>query len=172
MCSILSPARLGWSTGYLRNLLDRSKRGVSARHVWGTVVHNRAVDWQTARPGATYDVLAPDGAEIRVLVSVPRASMVHCSLAPGRVTRAVQHRTVEEVWYCVSGTGQLWRKSAEAEEVVDLEPGVALSIPLGTAFQFRATGARPPEVVITTIPPWPGADEAIPVAGVWEPTEL
>jgi mannose-6-phosphate isomerase-like protein (cupin superfamily) len=94
--------------------------------------------------------------------------MVHCTLRPGQVTQAVQHRTVEEVWYCVAGSAQVWRKSTEAEEIVDVEMGVALSIPLGTAFQFRATGSTPFEVVITTIPPWPGADEAVAVTGLWE----
>jgi mannose-6-phosphate isomerase-like protein (cupin superfamily) len=115
-----------------------------------------------------YDVLAPDGSEIRLLVSVPGGSMVHCTLRPGQVTQAVRHRIVEEVWYCVAGSGQVWRKSAEAEEIVDVEPGVALSIPLGAAFQFRATGSTPIEVVITTLPPWPGPDEAVPVTGPWE----
>jgi mannose-6-phosphate isomerase-like protein (cupin superfamily) len=124
--------------------------------------------WQTARVGADYDVLAPDGSEIRLLVQVGGASMVHCTLRPGQVSLAVRHRTVEEVWFCVGGRGQLWRRSAQAEETVELEVGMALSIPLGVEFQFRATGAEPLEIVITTTPPWPGADEAIAVSGHWQ----
>jgi mannose-6-phosphate isomerase-like protein (cupin superfamily) len=98
--------------------------------------------------------------------------MVHCTLQPGQVTRAVQHRSVEEVWFCVSGSGQLWRRegASATEEIVDLEPGVAVSIPLGTAFQFRGLGAQPLELVITTLPPWPGPEEAVPVAGTWKAT--
>jgi mannose-6-phosphate isomerase-like protein (cupin superfamily) len=131
------------------------------------------VIWQTARLAADSDVRAPDGSEIRLLVGVQGASMVHCTLKPGQVTQAVQHRTVEEVWYCVAGEGQVWRRKADAPEaevaeVVDVEAGVALSIPLGVAFQFRTLGARPLEVVITTVPPWPGADEAVAVDGLWE----
>ena len=126
--------------------------------------------WQTARVGPAVDAVAPDGSEIRLLVLVPRGSMVHCRLAPGEVTRAVCHRTVEEVWFCLAGRGQVWRKADGAEETVDVEPGVALSIPLGTSFQFRAAGAEPLEVVITTMPPWPGADEAVAVDGKWAPT--
>jgi mannose-6-phosphate isomerase-like protein (cupin superfamily) len=94
--------------------------------------------------------------------------MVHCSLPPGRVTRAVRHRSVEEVWLCLGGRGQLWRRGAQAEDVVDLEPGVAVSIPLGSDFQFRADAAATLELVITTIPPWPGEDEAVPVDGKWQ----
>jgi mannose-6-phosphate isomerase-like protein (cupin superfamily) len=130
------------------------------------------VAWHTARVGAHYDVLAPDGSEIRVLVSTPRGSMVHCALRPGEVTRAVRHRTVEEVWFCIAGAGQIWRQSATGDAIDDLVPGVAISLPLGVAFQFRATGSAPLEVVITTMPPWPSdaPDEAIAVPGYWPPT--
>jgi mannose-6-phosphate isomerase-like protein (cupin superfamily) len=127
------------------------------------------VDWQTKRIGPEYDHLAPDGSEIRLLVQVRSAGMVYCTLQPGQVTRPVQHRSVEEVWLCVSGTGQLWRRdpATKAEEIVDLEAGVAVSIPLRTAFQFRALGAQRLAVVMTTMPPWPGPSEALPADGVW-----
>jgi mannose-6-phosphate isomerase-like protein (cupin superfamily) len=127
------------------------------------------VQWQTRQVSLAYDVLAPDGSEIRALVQVPGGSMVHCTLRPGQVTRAVQHRTVEEVWFCLAGTGQLWRREAATitEEIVELHAGVAVSIPLGTAFQFRGVGAQPLELILTTMPPWPGPEEAEPVAGVW-----
>lgn len=124
------------------------------------------VSWQTNRLGAE-SVLAPDGSEIRPLVQVDGGSLVHCRLAAGQVTQAVQHRTVEEVWYCVAGAGQLWRRSDSRTEVVDLVPGVAVTIPLGTAFQFRAGDTEPLELAITTMPPWPGNDEAVAVEGAW-----
>ena len=123
--------------------------------------------WQNRLVSEHYDVLAPDGSEIRLLVQVRGASMVHCTLPPGGITRAVRHRTVEEVWYFIGGRGQVWRKAAGREEITDVQPGLALSIPLGTDFQFRALGDEPLTFVITTIPPWPGPDEAVPVAGVW-----
>jgi len=125
------------------------------------------VTFDTGQVAAAYDDLAPDGSEIRLLVMVNGGSMVHCTLRPGQISQAVRHRSVEEVWYCVAGAGQLWRRSGQAEEVVDLQPGVAVSIPVGTEFQFRTRGERPLEVVITTMPPWPGADEAIAVQGAW-----
>ena len=129
------------------------------------------VGWHTARVGSTYDALAPDGSEIRLLVQVGGGSLVHCALSPGLVTRAVRHRSVEEVWLCLAGQGQVWRHSPEsgADEVVDFEPGISLSIPAGTHFQFRATGREPLEIAITTMPPWPGEDEAVPVDGKWQP---
>jgi mannose-6-phosphate isomerase-like protein (cupin superfamily) len=128
------------------------------------------VSWQTAAVRPAYDVRAPDGSEIRLLVQVAGGSLVHCTLQPGSVTQAVQHRTVEEVWFCLAGSGQIWRSVDGVEDVTDLLPGVAISLPLGTRFQFRTSGTQPLEVVITTLPPWPGPDEAIPVAGRWTPS--
>ena len=124
--------------------------------------------WQTRRVSADYDALAPDGSEIRVLTQVRGGSLVHCTLQPGAITRAVRHRTVEEVWLCLAGQGQLWRHCATEDEVVDLEAGVAVSIPLGVEFQFRTVGDAPLELAITTMPPWPGDDEAVPVSGKWQ----
>lgn len=112
-------------------------------------------------------VLAPDGSEIRELVRVSGGSMVHCTLPVGATSMAVAHRTVEEVWYVVSGRGQVWRKRDAQVSVVDINPGVSLSIEIGTHFQFRNTGDEPLCIVITTMPPWPGENEAVPVEGKW-----
>ena len=123
--------------------------------------------WQTRSVAGEYDTLAPDGSEIRLLLQLRGGSLVHCSLPPGGVTRAVRHRSVEELWYFLSGAGQVWRKSEGAEEITDVRPGSALTIPLGTEFQFRTTGSEPLTFVITTMPPWPGPDEAVEVPGIW-----
>ena len=117
------------------------------------------------------DAIAPDGSEIRLLsVVMSGGSMVHCRLQPGQVTRAVRHRTVEEMWHCVGGRGMLWRTFDGEGEVIDLSPGVSCSIPTGACFQFRSDGPEPLEIVIATVPPWPGEDEAAPCDGLWEPT--
>jgi len=85
------------------------------------------------------DYLAPDGSEIRLLVEGTRGGMAHFTLPARTVSRAVRHRTVEELWYVVSGSGEMWRQpSTEPDGLVDLRPGVSLSIAVGTTFQFRA----------------------------------
>ena len=53
------------------------------------------------------------------------------------------------------------------EEAVALRPGVAVSIPVGTSFQFRAAAGTEVAVVGVTMPPWPGDDEAVAVPGAW-----
>lgn len=110
---------------------------------------------------AVYDLLAPDGSEIRLLHQLEGASVVHCRLPVGAVSIPVKHRTVEEVWYFLAGEGQVWRAQGEREEVLDVHADISLTIPLGTRFQFRNTGDVPLDFVITTSPPWPGADEAV-----------
>lgn len=113
------------------------------------------------------DVIAPDGSEVRVLASVPRGSMAQFTLPPGAVSKAVAHRTVEEVWLVMGGKGRMWRKLEDAETVVDLRPGISIAILTGTHFQFRNDGDQPLHCVGVTMPPWPGMDEAYEVKGVW-----
>ena len=115
-----------------------------------------------------YTVLAPDGSEIRELVAVKGGSMVHCTLPSGAISMAVGHLTVEEVWYVIQGRGQMWRKSECGESLVDLEPGVSISIEVGTHFQFRNTGGEVLCLVIVTMPPWPGEHEAVRVEDYWD----
>jgi mannose-6-phosphate isomerase-like protein (cupin superfamily) len=117
-----------------------------------------------------YDVLAPDGSEVRILQRMNGGSMAHFRLPPGTVAKAVQHRTVEEMWFVVAGRGEMWRAQDGREEVVPLVFGTSLTIPLGTAFQFRAAKTEPLDIVGCTMPPWPGDDEAFVVDGKWEPT--
>jgi mannose-6-phosphate isomerase-like protein (cupin superfamily) len=127
--------------------------------------------FETKRLPHAHDVIAPDGSEVRVLLALDRGSMAHFALAPGQTSKAVRHRTVEELWYVVTGRGEMWRRSDEPQEsVVVLEPGVCLSIPPGTRFQFRATGDEPLTAVGVTMPPWPGEHEVEIVDGRWEAT--
>jgi mannose-6-phosphate isomerase-like protein (cupin superfamily) len=125
---------------------------------------------ETKLLGAEPDTTAPDGAAVRLLLSLAGGSMAHFELPPGAVSHAVTHRTVEEIWYVLSGRGALWRRSPEAELVEPIGPGVAVTIPLGVAFQFRAEEAAPLAFLAITMPPWPGMDEAAAVEGPWKPT--
>ena len=99
--------------------------------------------FETVRLSPLPDATAPDGSEVRVLCRVSRGSLAHFTLPPDAVSRAMVHRTVDEVWY---------------------------TIPVGTYFQFRAASSEPLTAVGTTIPPWPGESEAFAVDGIWEPT--
>jgi mannose-6-phosphate isomerase-like protein (cupin superfamily) len=116
------------------------------------------------------DVVAPDGFDVRVLLQVRGGGLAHFELAAGQTSVAVRHRSVEEIWYFLSGTGEMWRKSGDDQEVVPVLAAVCITIPLGTSFQFRAIGDEPLAAIGATMPPWPGAGEAEIVSGPWQPT--
>ena len=116
------------------------------------------------------DEIAPDGSEVRILLGLQGGNMAHFDLPPGQTSTAVTHKTVEEIWYILSGRGEMWRKSGDYEQVVDLFEGLCLTIPLGTHFQFRVFSDEPLSAVGVTMPPWPGEDEARVVSGKWEAT--
>jgi mannose-6-phosphate isomerase-like protein (cupin superfamily) len=116
-------------------------------------------------------VIAPDGSNVRVLLALASGSMAHFELKAGVTSRAVSHRSVEEIWFVVSGRGEMWRRQADREEVVVLEPGTCLTIPAGTHFQFRASETEPVAALGVTMPPWPGDEEAVAVSGPWQVTE-
>jgi mannose-6-phosphate isomerase-like protein (cupin superfamily) len=127
--------------------------------------------FETTRLPARADARAPDGAEVRILLQLAGGSVAHFELGAGRVSRAVTHRTVDEIWYVIGGRGEMWRHQGDRESVVALETGVCVTIPLGTHFQFRSLGPGPLAAVAVTMPPWPGADEAVLVPGTWPSTE-
>jgi mannose-6-phosphate isomerase-like protein (cupin superfamily) len=116
-------------------------------------------------------VTAPDGSTVRPLCQIAGAgSFAVFELGPGEVARAVSHATVQEIWYVVAGTGQIWRRQGDREETVPLAAGVCLSIPLGTRFQFRSAEADEPlRIAAVTMPPWPtdSVAEARFEAGPW-----
>jgi mannose-6-phosphate isomerase-like protein (cupin superfamily) len=124
----------------------------------------------TIRLGSQPDATAPDGTLVRLLPALAGGSLAHFELPAGAVSHAVTHRSVEEIWYFLGGRGQMWRRLGAEESVVEVEAGVSLTIPLGTAFQFRATGEAPLTFLAITMPPWPGAQEAVRVEGRWVAT--
>ncbi|MEK7204633.1 MAG: cupin domain-containing protein [candidate division NC10 bacterium] len=126
--------------------------------------------FSTKRLPARPDAVAPDGSDVRALLELRGGSLAHFEFAPGQTSTAVAHRTVEEIWYFVNGRGEMWRKLYDQEEVVPVDPGVCVTIPAGTHFQFRSLGDDPLGVIGVTLPPWPGETEAYEVAGKWTPT--
>lgn len=114
-------------------------------------------------------VIAPDGSSVKPLCTLPGvASFAHFELAPEQVSQAVSHASVQEIWYVIAGGGRMWRANSATEATTDLVPGACLTIPLGTAFQFRA-GRDGLRVVAVTVPPWPGdPGEARPERGPWK----
>jgi mannose-6-phosphate isomerase-like protein (cupin superfamily) len=63
----------------------------------------------------------------------------------------------------------MWRKLDGHEQMTPVEAGLAVTLPVGTHFQFRSLGPEPLTAIGITMPPWPGEGEAYTVLGPWEP---
>ncbi len=128
--------------------------------------------FDTKRLPVERDEIAPDGSDVRILLQLEAGGMAHYRLPPGETSIPVAHKTVQEIWYFVAGRGAMWRWQNGREEVVDLEPGVCITIPTGTHFQFRSLGKGALEFIAVTMPPWPGEGEDYKVQGYgeWEAT--
>lgn len=113
------------------------------------------------------DAIAPDGSEIYFrVVDAQHASLVEVVLASGLISRPVRHRSVEEIWYILAGSGEVWLRSPDGsvDAIHPVEPGSTITIPTGWAFQFRSKGEQPLRFLCYTSPPWPGDQEAAPIA--------
>jgi quercetin dioxygenase-like cupin family protein len=89
------------------------------------------------------DAIAPDGSDVRILLGLTGAGMAHFQLPPGQTSGAVTHRTVEEIWFFLSGRGEMWRRqSGQPEIIVPVESGVCLTIPLGHSLSVSLSWRR------------------------------
>jgi len=160
-----------FGAGALLALAGCRKEPKQLENITANVGVREFTDFSTKSLPSQRDTVAPDGSDVRLLVGLKKGSMIHFELAPNRTSRAVTHRTVDEIWYFVAGRGQVWRKQNGHAAVVDVYPGVSLTIPLGTQFQFRSFGYEPLAAIAVTMPPWPGEGEGIIVKGEWEPSQ-
>jgi mannose-6-phosphate isomerase-like protein (cupin superfamily) len=88
----------------------------------------------TTRLPVSRDAVAPDGSDVGVVLELAGGAMAHFELGPAKTSKAVTHRTVEEIWFFVTGTGQMWRKQGDDVEITHVSPGVCLTIPRETHF--------------------------------------
>ena len=86
-------------------------------------------------------VTAPDGSTVHVLPRVAGGSMAHFTLEPDQASSAVVHRSVEELWFVVGGSGEMWRRAGDRSSVVALAPGTALQ-PNGLKQLLRRLGTK------------------------------
>ena len=116
------------------------------------------------------DGKSPAGADVRLLLESDTGGVIHSTVPAGQTNRAVVHATVNEIWYILEGHGEIWRKDHEEERVTTLVPGVAIDIPVGTAFQYRNAGTDPLKFICVTMPRWRGDQESSYVEGIWKPS--
>ncbi len=116
------------------------------------------------------DAKSPAGAEIRYMMDGKTGNMIHSTVPPRQVNKATVHATVSEFWYILEGHGEMWRDDGTESCIVDLVPGTAIDIPVGTKFQYRNAADVDLKFICIAMPPWPGDSEAAYIRGIWQPT--
>jgi mannose-6-phosphate isomerase-like protein (cupin superfamily) len=119
------------------------------------------VEFETISMHEAEAVRAPDGSKVLLLGRVRGAGTAVFELNPGEAAKPVRHPRVEEVWFVVAGSGRIWRKPVDGDDREDLlQPGISITIPQLTAFQFRCDGPDTLQVLGVTSPPWGGEEDA------------
>jgi mannose-6-phosphate isomerase-like protein (cupin superfamily) len=116
------------------------------------------------------DAKSPAGADIRYMMEGATGNMIHSTVPAYQVNKATIHATVSEFWYVLEGRGEIWRGDGFESCVTVLAPGVAIDIPVGTAFQYRNSSDVELKFICVAMPRWPGDAEATYVQGIWRPT--
>ena len=102
---------------------------------------------------ALRDAFAPDGSDVRLLLSLRGGGVAHFELAAGATSVAVRHRTVEEIWYFVGGEGQMWRSatadSAAASTDSMMPAQTAAPAPRFACKAPRIVAKAPPKISVT-----------------------
>jgi mannose-6-phosphate isomerase-like protein (cupin superfamily) len=95
---------------------------------------------------------------------------VHCTLPAGGAIKACRHKTVAQLWYVLSGKGEMWlAEPSGKEQTFPLSAGVSFVVHLGDSFQFRNVGKEDLQLYIVNTTPWSGPEELIPVKNHWKP---
>jgi mannose-6-phosphate isomerase-like protein (cupin superfamily) len=85
--------------------------------------------------------MSPSGAsEIRNLPDFASGSFAHATVHAGDIADPAVLSEITEFYYVLEGRGELWRRLADLEEVIELVPGRCATIPPGVSFQYRTAG--------------------------------
>lgn len=117
------------------------------------------------------DKKSPAGADVRFIMDGTTGGMIHSTVPPYQINKAVVHATVSEFWYVLEGHGEIWRENGSENSVTTLVSGTTIDIPQGTSFQYRNVSNDDLKFICITMPPWPNDAEATYIdGGKWKPT--
>lgn len=118
-----------------------------------------------------YDFIAPDGTAGYQLANAPTGNMTSYRQFPKQISHAIKHNINNELWYILSGEGEIWIKHQEQEIISKLEAGVSIFIPEHAEFQFRNTSDTIDlQFICVAMPPWAGPHIVEYVKGPWQPS--
>ena len=110
--------------------------------------------WKSQQLPDNPSYISPSGVtEIRTLPSFVEGEIVHARLPGGHPSTAARLNGCGEIFYILSGEGELWRRTGPVEAVTQLRPGRCVTLPPGIDFQYRATSERM-DFLVATAPRW------------------
>jgi mannose-6-phosphate isomerase-like protein (cupin superfamily) len=119
-----------------------------------------ADSWQTRQLNSSHDGQALDGASIWLLPRTPFSSAIYCELPGATTSKATYNLWIHEIWYFITGIGELarWPMAAapDTRTIVPVSPGLAVTIPPQVNFQYRSTEGRLAFLCFVA-PAWPDA---------------
>jgi mannose-6-phosphate isomerase-like protein (cupin superfamily) len=91
----------------------------------------------------------PHGSEIRPLIDRTTSAIQKCSLAeevlpPGAAVGRHFHRETEEIYYILSGAGEM----TVSGETTEVSAGDAVYIPVNNVHSLKNTGAEPMKIML------------------------
>jgi mannose-6-phosphate isomerase-like protein (cupin superfamily) len=103
-----------------------------------------------------------DGSRIRELLAprnscIRNQSLAEATIAVGAATREHFHKTTEEIYYIVSGTGRM----KVGEDFCDVEPLDAIAIPPGQRHKIWNTGEEPLVLLCSCAPGYTNEDTVL-----------
>jgi mannose-6-phosphate isomerase-like protein (cupin superfamily) len=114
------------------------------------------------RADATEPYVTRDGSTIREIAGPPsgtaeRQSLAEATVAPGAQTVEHYHRSAEEIYHFLGGTGRL----RVGEEVAGVGPGDTVTIPPGIRHKLWNDGAEPLVLLCCSAPPYSHEDTVL-----------
>jgi len=118
-----------------------------------------------------FDKKSPAGADVRFIMEGNTGGMIHSTVPPFQINRAVVHATVNEFWHVLAGHGEIWRDNGIESSITTLVAGTSIDIEPGTNFQYRNVSDKDLKFICITMPSWPNDAEARYIDnGKWQPT--
>jgi mannose-6-phosphate isomerase-like protein (cupin superfamily) len=110
---------------------------------------------------------SPDGAEVSVLGRLASGQLTLFSFTSNQISRAVRLVDIEEIWCFIKGEGLFWIEIDNQSKILEIKPGLTVTLPKGAAFQCKNLGRGPIIAIASVFPAWPGSSAIHAIDGPW-----
>jgi mannose-6-phosphate isomerase-like protein (cupin superfamily) len=104
-----------------------------------------------ARPDETAE---DGGTRIRHILKSPAGDLTHAVFRAGGVSGTHHLPELDEAYFVLGGSGEIWRASDERDAVTALHPGRWVAMPAGTKFQYRSNLGTSLIFLVVVLPSW------------------